>query len=155
MSIFLSFDWKLDVDRLFFLAQRPTQLRQCNVLQLTNAFARHAVFLADFFEGLWLSAVETESLEDDFLLAIVEHVEQSTDFVTQIFVPQKLEWRLRFFVANDFAELGGIVVADRRVEGSRPNRNCLQLRDFARRDSDFFAKLVIGRFAAELFAHLQ
>src|ERR1051325_1087553 len=155
MSIFLSFDWKLDFDRLFFLAQSPAQFRQCNVLQLTNTFASHAEFLADFFEGLWLSAIETESLEDDFLLAIVEHVEQSTDFVTQIFVPQKLEWRLRFFVANDFAKLGGVVVADRRVEGSRANRNCLQLRDFARRDSNFLAKFIVGRFAAELFAHLQ
>ena len=88
-------------------------------------------------------------------LAIVEHVEQAADFVAQVLVAQQLERRLRFFVADDFAELGRIIVADRRVERSRTNRNGLELRDFARGNADLFAKLVIGRFAAELLAHLQ
>src|SRR5207253_3269130 len=65
------------------------------------------------------------------------------------------EWRLRLLVADDFAELRGIIIADRRIERGRTDRNCLKLRDFSTRNSDFIAELVIGRFATELFAHLQ
>src|ERR1700731_2170533 len=111
MSILLCFDRQFDVDRLFFLAQRATQFRKRNVLQLTNAFAGHAEFLADFLECLWLSTIETKALEDDFLLAIIEHVEQTADFVAQIFVAQQLKRRLRVLVTEDFAKLSGIIVA--------------------------------------------
>src|SRR5207244_12025237 len=68
------FDRQLDVDRLLFFAQRATQFRKRNVLQLSNAFAGHAEFLSDFLERLWLSAIETEALENDFLFAVVEDV---------------------------------------------------------------------------------
>src|ERR1700737_1022949 len=87
----LSFDWQFDVDRLLFLAQRATQFRQRNVLQLTNTFACDAEFLSDFLERLWFAAVEPETLENDFLLAIVEHVEQSANFVAKILVAQEFK----------------------------------------------------------------
>ena len=127
-----SFDRQFDVDRALFLCERTAQFRERNVLQLANALARHAEFLADFLERLRLSAIETEAREDDLALAIVEHVEQPADFVAQVLVAQQLERRLRFLVADDLAELGRIVVADRRVERSRTNRDRLQLRNFSR-----------------------
>ena len=102
----LGFDRQLDVDRLFFLAQSPAQLRERDILQLTNTFAGHTKFFANFLERFRLSTVESETLEDDFLLAVVEHVEQSADFVAQVFIAQQLEWRLRFLVADDLAKLG-------------------------------------------------
>src|SRR4029077_12527960 len=101
------------------------------------------------------AAIETEALENNFLLAIVKDVEQSTNLVAEIFISQELKRRLGILVADDFAELGGIIVADRRVEGSWTNRDSFELRNFSGRDSDFFAKLVIGRLAAKLLAHLQ
>ena len=59
------------------------------------------------------------------------------------------------FIADDFAELGRIVVTNRCVKRSRPDRDGLQLGNFPARNADFVAELVIGGFAAELFAHLQ
>ena len=112
----LSLDRQFDVDRLLFLAQRPAQFRQRDILQLTNTLAGHAKLLADFLKRLRLSAVEPKPLKDDLLLAIVENVEQTADFVAQVFVPQQLERRLRIFVTDDFAELGRIIIADRSVE---------------------------------------
>src|SRR6266576_3007209 len=56
--------------------------------------------LADFLKRLGLATVETKPLENNFLLAIIEHVEQSADFVPKILVPQQLERRLRFFVSE-------------------------------------------------------
>ena len=85
-------------------------------MQLTNALAGHAKFLADFLEGLRLSTVEPEPLENNFLFAIIEHIEQTPDFVAQVFIAQKFERRLRVFVTDDLAKLGRIIVADRRVE---------------------------------------
>src|SRR5207302_3458258 len=55
----------------------------------------------------------------------------------------------------DFTELGRIIVADRRVQRRRPDRDRFQLRNFPGGNSDFFTEFVIGRFAAQLLAHLQ
>ena len=151
----LSFDRQFDIDRALFLAERAAQFRQRDVLQLANALAGHAEFLADFLEGLRFAAVEAEAREDDLPLAIVEHVEQTADFVAKVLVAQQFERRLRFFVADDLAELGGIVVADRRIERRRTDRHGLELRNFSAGNADLFAELVVGRFAAELLAHLQ
>src|SRR5438105_12289492 len=112
----LSFNRQLDVDRLFFFAQGATQFRQSNILQLTNALAGDAKFLANLLERLWLSAIESEALKNNFLFTIVENVKQSADFVAQVFVAQKLKRRLRVLIADDFAEFGRIVIADRRIQ---------------------------------------
>src|SRR5205085_7194003 len=120
-----------------------------------DPLAGHAEFLPDFLECLRLAAVETKAREDDLPLAIVEHVEQPADFIAQVLVAEQLERRLRFFIADDLTELRRIVIADRRVERCRPNRDRLELRNFPARDADLFAELVISRFAAEFLAHLK
>ena len=102
----LSLDRQLDVDRTLFLAQRPAQFRQRDVLQLANSLAGDAELLADFLERLRLAAVKPEALENDLLLAIIEDIEQAADFVAQVLVAQKFERRLRVLVADDFAEFG-------------------------------------------------
>src|SRR5260370_24702282 len=81
VDLALSFNRQCDVDRLFFLSQCPPQFRERNVLQLTDTFAGHAEFLADFLERLRFPAIEAEALENNFLLAIIEHVEQTAHFV--------------------------------------------------------------------------
>src|SRR6266496_1163854 len=103
----------------------------------------------------WFATVQPEALENDLLLAVVQHVKQTTDFIAQILVAQKFEGRLSLFIPDDFAELGGIVVADRRIERSWTNRHRLQLRDFPARNPDLIAKLFIGGFTAKFLAHLQ
>src|SRR5207244_13105309 len=105
-----------------------TQFRKRNVLQLSNAFAGHAEFLSDFLESLWLSAVETEALESDFLFAVDEDVEETADFVTHIFVAQQLERRLGVLVPDDFAELSRTLVADWPIDESWTNRDLIHVR---------------------------
>src|ERR1700730_1506686 len=153
--ITLRFDRQFDVDRLLFLAQSAAQFRKRDVLQLANALASDAEFFADFLERLRLATVEPEALENDFFLAIVEHVEQTTDLIAKVLVAQKLKRSLRIFVADDFAKLSRIVIADRRVKRRRANRHRLKLRNFSGGDADLFAKLIIARLAAEFLAHLE
>src|SRR5262249_50591013 len=112
----LNIGGQLDIDRAFLLTQGPAQFRERDVLQLADAFPRHPKLLADFFERLRFASVETEAGENNLPFAIIEHIEQSADFVAQVLVPQQFEWCLCFFVANNLAELGRIIVTDRRVE---------------------------------------
>src|SRR6266576_3697843 len=151
----LRFDRQFDVDGPLLLTQSTAQLRKRDVLQLTNSFAGYAEFLADFLKRLGLATVETKPLENNFLLAIIEHVEQSADFVPKILVPQQLERRLRFFVSDDLAKFRGIIVTDRRIERSRPNRNSLKLRNFSAGNTELVAELLIGGLAPEFLTHLQ
>jgi hypothetical protein len=60
---------------VLFLAQRASQFRQRDVLQLTDPFARDTQEPAYFLERFLLSAFESKALGDDFLLALVEPVE--------------------------------------------------------------------------------
>ena len=85
-------------------------------MQLPNALPRDTKFFTYFFERLRLSAIQTETLENYFLFAFIQDIQQAADLVPEIFITQQLERRLRVLVADDFAELGRVVVTDRRVE---------------------------------------
>src|SRR5438874_10934454 len=108
--------FQVDVDWSLFFGQGATQLRQRDILQLANAFARHPKFLPDLLQRLGLAAIESEARENNFAFAIVEHFEQTAYFVTQIFVAQQLERRHRFLVADDFTKLSRIIIADWRIQ---------------------------------------
>src|SRR5262249_18836052 len=109
----LSFDRQFHIHRTPLLRERTAQFGKRNVLQLTNALPRNTKLFTYFLERLGFSAVQTETLEDDLLFAVIQDVQQTSDLVSQIFITQQLERRLRFLVANDFAKLGRIVIADR------------------------------------------
>ena len=94
-------------------------------------------------------------MQDDFLLTIVQHIKQTANFVAEVLVPEQLEWSLSFLVSDDFAELSGIIVANRRIERSWTNRHRLELGHFPTRDPDFVAKLLVRGFTAKFLAHLQ
>ena len=91
--------------RIFFLAQGAAQLRQRNVLQLTNSLARYPKILADVFQRLWFSTAETETLLDDSFLALIEDIEKSIYLTEQILVAQRFKRRFRVLVADHLAEL--------------------------------------------------
>src|SRR6266513_1895970 len=151
----LSLDRQFDIDRALFLAQSAAELRKCNVLQLPNAFACNAEFLSHFLERFGLAAVQPEALENDFLLAIVQHIKQSAYFIAKIFVAEQLERRLSFLVPDNLPEFSRIIVANRCIERSWADRYGLELRDFSAGDPDLVTKFVVRWFTAELLAHLQ
>ena len=84
----LRFDGQLDVHWAFLLAERAAKFRQRDILQLPNPFPCNTKLLSDFFERLGLAAVQAKSLENDLLLTIIQHIEQTADFVAEIFVTQ-------------------------------------------------------------------
>src|SRR6266487_393983 len=144
----LSLDRQFDIDRALFLAQSAAELRKCNVLQLPNALACNAEFLSHFLERFGLTAVQSEALKNDFLLAIIQHIKQSADFIAKIFVAEQLERRLSLLVPDDLAEFSRIIVADRCIERSWADRYGLELRDFSARNPDLVAKFIIRWFTA-------
>src|SRR5437867_7459077 len=97
----LSLDRQFDIDRALFLAQSAAELRERNVLQLPNALAGNTEFFSHFLERFGLTTVQPEALENDLLLAIVQHIKQSAYFIAKIFVPEQLERRLSFLVPNN------------------------------------------------------
>jgi len=62
---------KLHIYRALFLCERTAQFGEGNILQLPNPLPGDAKFLAYFLERLGLSTVQAETLENDFLFAIV------------------------------------------------------------------------------------
>src|SRR5438128_229195 len=76
-------------------------------------------------ERFRFAAVKSETLENDLLLAVIKHVEQPADLVTQVLVAQQFKRRLRVLIANDLTELGGIIVANRRIKRSWTDRYSL------------------------------
>src|SRR6266568_1354184 len=79
----LSLDRQFDIDRALFLAQSAAELRKRNILQLPNALACNTEFLSHFLERFGLATIQSKALEDDFLLAIVEHIKQTAHFIAK------------------------------------------------------------------------
>src|SRR5438874_8719056 len=102
----LSLDRQFDIDRALFLAQSTAELRERDVLQLPNALACNPEFLSDLLERFGFTAVQSEALKNDFLLAVVQHIKQSANFVAEVFVAQQFERGLSFLVPHNLAELG-------------------------------------------------
>jgi tRNA U34 5-methylaminomethyl-2-thiouridine-forming methyltransferase MnmC len=92
------------------------KFRQRDVLQLANALARNAESLADFLKRLRLAAIQAKPLENNLLLAVIQYVKQTAELIAEILVAQQFKRRLRVLVADNFTELGGIVVTDWRIE---------------------------------------
>ena len=67
----LSFDGQFHIHWALFLCERTAQLGERDILQLPNALPRDTKFFTYFLERLGLPAVQTETLEDDLLFAVV------------------------------------------------------------------------------------
>src|SRR5438552_3166551 len=56
-------------------------------LQLSDSLSGDAEFLTDYFESFRVAAVQSESMEDNLPLAVVQDVQKLTDFVAQVGTP--------------------------------------------------------------------
>ena len=83
-----SLDRQLDIHRALFLAESATKFRKRNVLQLPDTLPSHAEFLAHFLKCLRLATIQPEALKNDLLFAVIQNVQQSADFVAEIFIAQ-------------------------------------------------------------------
>src|SRR5258708_9263647 len=144
-----------DIDWFFLLAQCPAQFRQRYILELADSLTRNPELLTHFFESLRFAAVQSEPLEDNLAFAVVQDLEQLTHLVAQVLVSEQLKRRLRIFIPNNLTKFRRVVIADRCVQRSGPNRDGFQLRDFSARNTDLFRQLIVGGFTAKFFTHLQ
>src|SRR6201997_5236521 len=58
---FEELNWVAPYDRLLPLGERPTQLRQGDILQLPDPLSGHSEFLSNFFENFRFAVVQPES----------------------------------------------------------------------------------------------
>ena len=80
--------------------------RQGDILQLPDALSGHSEFIADFFESFRFVTVQSESLEDNLPLAVVQHLQKLAKLVAHVLVSEQLERRLRLFITDDLAKCG-------------------------------------------------
>src|SRR6266436_7472886 len=102
---FEELNWVAPYDRLLPFGERPTQFRQGDILQLPDPLSGHSELLSNFFESFRVAAVQSESLEDNLPLPVVQHVQKLTDFVAQVLISEQLERRLGVFITEDLPEL--------------------------------------------------
>ena len=126
------------------------EFSQREILDLADALARDAEFLADFLQGFFRAAVEAEAVAQNGRFARVEvpdHVLQHAGdgFVFQIFVG-----RGGVFILDDVGKIIRLVVADGRVERRGANRHQPHLPDAGGGHVEFVGQLLVGRFAAKL-----
>src|SRR5260370_37800163 len=103
---FEELNWVAPYDRLLPLGERPTQLRQGDILQLPDPLSGHSEFLSNFFESLRFAAVQPESHQDNLALAVVQHFQKLAKFVAHVLVSERLERRLRIFITDNLAKFG-------------------------------------------------
>ena len=103
---FEELNWVAPYDRRLLFAEGPTQLRQGDILQLTDPLSGHSEYLADFFESFRFATVQPESLEDNLPLAVVQHLQKLPKFVAHVLVSEQLEGRLRLFITDNLAKCG-------------------------------------------------
>jgi hypothetical protein len=72
--------------------------------------------VADLLECLLLLAVEAESAGQDFHFAIRQLADEQAQDAADVFVRQLAVRHAGVLVGNQLAQLGGWLVADRRVE---------------------------------------
>ena len=103
---FEELNWVAPYDQLLPLGERPAQFRQGDILQLPDPLSGHSEFLSKFFESFRFAAVQSESLEDNLALAVVQHLQKLAKFVAHVLVSEQLEGRLRIFITDDLAKFG-------------------------------------------------
>src|SRR5204863_9718865 len=83
---------------------------QRDVLDLPDAFARHAEFLADLLQGFFAPAIETKTVTEDGRLARIEGLDHLLQHGADGLFLQLLVGRRRVFVLHHFGKVVGILV---------------------------------------------
>src|SRR6266699_702704 len=110
-----------DLNRVKFL-NPLAQFPERNLLDLPDALARHAELFADCLQCFPVVTVQAKPLPEDGLLARIQCLDHFVDErVVRLFL-ELLVGRVRVFVFHDVRDMIGVIVADGRVERSRPHR---------------------------------
>ena len=108
-------------------ALRVAQLGERLGLDLADPLAGDAELAADLLERLGLAAVEAEAQPHDLLLALGQLAEHVADGLRQHHPRRRVGGAVGRGVLDEVAEVGLVLLADRRVERQRVERDAQQL----------------------------
>src|SRR5947208_11079817 len=131
------------------------QFLERDVLELADAFPRHAELLADFLKSLLAPAIQAESVAQNRRFARIQRFHHLPNQVGIRLVLELLVRRIGLLVFDQVAEAVGIVVADWRIERSRTNRSGTQPGHAKCCGAELFSQFFVSRLAAELFLELH
>src|SRR5215213_1870156 len=129
-------------------------------LDLADPFAGDVELLADFLEGPRAPVLEAEAQLEHPSLAACQRVQNALHLLLQELVRSGLRGSEGSTVLDEVAEVGVLLLADRRLEGNRLLRDLDDLADLLRGDLDLLAlrhrlgDLLDRRLAAELLEEL-
>src|SRR4051794_6764147 len=139
---------------------RVPQLAQRLRLDLADALTGDVELLADLLERACAPVLEAEPQLEDTTLAAGQRVEDGFDLLLQQLVRRRLGRGERPAILDEVAEVGVLLLADRRLERDRLLRDLDDLADLLGGDHDLLAlghrlgDLLDRRLAAELLEQL-
>src|SRR3954454_12142899 len=139
---------------------RMPQLAERLRLDLADALAGDVELLADLLERARASVLEAEPQLEHPSLATRQRIENGLDLLLQQLVGRRLGRRERPAILDEVAEVGVLLLADRRLERDRLLRDLDDLADLLGGDHDLLAlghrlgDLLDRRLAAELLEEL-
>src|SRR5215472_10918801 len=95
------------------------ELAQRLGLDLADALARHRELVADLFQRVVLVNADAEAHADYTLLARRERGERARRGLAQVRLDGGVDRQDRVLVLDEIAEVGILLVADRRLDGER------------------------------------
>src|SRR5664280_1268186 len=132
------------------------QLPQRHRLDLADPLAAHVELCADLLERAGTAVLQPEPELEHSALTSRQRVEHGRHLLLEQLVRRGLGRGQRAAVLDEVAEMGVLLLADRRIEGERVLARLDDLADLLRRDHDLlaprhrFADLLGRRFAAQL-----
>src|SRR5438270_11332231 len=135
-------------------ARGMTQLRQRLRLDLPDPLSGDAELLADFFQRSGMSIGEAEAQLDDALLPVRKGVQDRVELLLQQDERSGVDGHDRVAVLDEVAEVGVLLLTDRRLKRDRLLGELLNLPHALGRHLHLQADLLRRRLAAEVLQQL-
>src|SRR5215469_631705 len=137
-----------------FAATRMAKFAQRLCLDLPDALARDAEFLAHLFKRALVTVFQAEPQHEHLALALGEVLEHVAHLLFEHGHRCRLGRRDRVLVLDEVAEMAILFLADRRLERDRLLRDLHDLAHLVRRQRHLFGDLFNRRIAAKLLQQL-
>src|SRR3954471_12866916 len=131
-----------------------TQLRQRLRLDLPDPLSGDPELLADLLERARVAVDEAEAQLDDLLLPVRERVQDRVELVLEQEERRGADRHDGVAVLDEVAEVGVLLLADRRLQRHRLLRQLLDLAHALRWELHLLADLLRRRLAAEVLKQL-
>src|SRR5919197_2471735 len=133
---------------------RVLQLPERLGLDLANALTRYRELLADLLERVIGVHADAEAHAQNALFPGGERCERAGGSLAQVRLDGGVDRQQRVLVLDEIAEMGVLLVADRRLQRQRLPGDLEHLAHLLERHAELLGKLLGRRLAADLVEHL-